>query len=168
MKVADRWKLPVLVWIWNRVRWQCAVIWFVWKEIFWRITPPDIYLRKKQMYWFNICKKNWAMTAYAFIQEFSTAIYWLSREVIKNWIVHLRMMYLWNLSVHWWWNHWFRKRKKRQIWLTTWFWNHRNCWKIIHWIWNVWQKVKILRTVFGPGVPVTVRRCLLSPRLSHR
>ena len=29
------------------------------------------------------------MTAYAFIQEFSTAIYWLSREVIKNWIVHL-------------------------------------------------------------------------------
>ena len=40
------------------------------------------------------CKKSWAMTAYAFIQEFSTAIYWLSREVIKNWIVHLRMMYL--------------------------------------------------------------------------
>lgn len=39
-------------------------------------------------------QKNWAMTAYAFIQEFSTAIYWLSREVIKNWIVHLRMMYL--------------------------------------------------------------------------
>lgn len=39
-------------------------------------------------------QENWAMTAYAFIQEFSTAIYWLSREVIKNWIVHLRMMYL--------------------------------------------------------------------------
>ena len=25
-EVADRWKLPVLVWIRNRVRWQCAVI----------------------------------------------------------------------------------------------------------------------------------------------
>ena len=34
------------------------------------------------------------MTAYGSTQEFSTVIYWLSREEIKNWTVLLRTMFL--------------------------------------------------------------------------